>query len=156
MMLSPLKCDRGKLNCMSLILTVRVRLSACLHIFPYRFDPSSITVRKSGSVLSLDCFFFLFASLGSHCASHMIVQRFLSVAVSVYLCPCFYLRTRNSIRGFVRPSVGPSVGPSVRDDRVGKCEMVHFRPCPPVRNWYWSCIRPCSFQDRALITIDYI
>ena len=24
----------------------------------------------------------------------------------------------------------------------------HFRPCPPVRDWYWPCIRPCSFARR--------
>ena len=65
------------------------------------------------------------------------------------------MRTRNSIRGFVRPSVrrsvGPSVGPSVRGDRVGKCENAHFRPCPPVRNWYWPCIRPCFFISRNIV-----
>ena len=43
----------------------------------------------------------------------------------------------------VRPSVGRLVGWSVRGDRVGKCENAHFRPCPPVRDWYWPCIRPC-------------
>ena len=41
------------------------------------------------------------------------------------------------------PSVCPSVGWLVRGDRVGKCENAHFRPCPPVRDWYWPCIRPC-------------
>ena len=35
----------------------------------------------------------------------------------------------------------PSVGWSVRSDRVGKWENTHFRPCPPVRDWYWPCIR---------------
>ena len=40
------------------------------------------------------------------------------------------------------PSVGPSVSPSVRNHRVKKWENAHFRPCPPVRNW-WPCIRPC-------------
>ena len=35
------------------------------------------------------------------------------------------------------PSVGPSVRQSVRPSaRVEKCENAHFRPCPPVRNWY--------------------
>ena len=37
----------------------------------------------------------------------------------------------------VRPSVGRSVGPWTR------VENAYFRPCPPVRNWYWPCIRPC-------------
>ena len=41
------------------------------------------------------------------------------------------------------PSVGPSVSPSVRNHRVKKWENAHFRPCPPVRDWYWPCIRPC-------------
>ena len=41
------------------------------------------------------------------------------------------------------PSVGPLVGPLVRHARVEKWENAHFRPCPPVRNW-WPCIRPCS------------
>ena len=36
------------------------------------------------------------------------------------------------------PSISPSVGPSVEN-----CENAHFRPCPPVRDWYWPCIRPC-------------
>ena len=47
---------------------------------------------------------------------------------------------------FVGTSVGPSVRWSVRGDRVGKCENAHFRPCPPVRNWYLPCIRPCCFS----------
>ena len=34
------------------------------------------------------------------------------------------------------------VGWSVRHARVEKWENAHFRPCPPVRNW-WPCIRPC-------------
>ena len=58
---------------------------------------------------------------------------------------CFLLRTRNSLRGFVRPLVRRSVGPSVCNDRVGKCEKAHFRPCPPVRNW-WPCIQPYSLH----------
>ena len=34
-------------------------------------------------------------------------------------------------------SLCPSVGPSVRWCAwVEKCENAHFRPCPPVRNWY--------------------
>ena len=41
------------------------------------------------------------------------------------------------------PSVRWSVRLSVHGDRVGKCGNTHFRPCPPVRNWYWPCIRPC-------------
>ena len=45
------------------------------------------------------------------------------------------------------PSVGRSVGQLVgrlvrRGDRVEKWENAHFRPCPPVRNW-WPCLRPC-------------
>ena len=32
---------------------------------------------------------------------------------------------------------------SVCGDWVGKCENAHFQPCPPVRDWYWPCIRPC-------------
>ena len=48
----------------------------------------------------------------------------------------FQVWTRNSIGGFLCPSVGHS-------DRVGKCENALFRPCPPVRNRYWPCIRPC-------------
>ena len=41
------------------------------------------------------------------------------------------------------PSVGWSVGRAVRrGDRVEKWENTHFRPCPPIRNW-WPCIRPC-------------
>ena len=44
------------------------------------------------------------------------------------------------------PSVRWSVGWLVRHgDRVEKCENAHFCPCPPVRNWYWPCIRPCCF-----------
>ena len=35
-----------------------------------------------------------------------------------------------------------TVRPSVRNARVEKWENAHFRPCPPVRNW-WLCIRPC-------------
>ena len=63
----------------------------------------------------------------------------------------FQLRTRNSIRGFVRLSVRPSVCRSVSTSRkVGKqafqdifsCGQLQFRPCSPVCNW-WPCIRPC-------------
>ena len=39
-------------------------------------------------------------------------------------------------------SVRRSVGQFVRNHRVKKWENAHFRPCPPVRNW-WPCIRPC-------------
>ena len=59
----------------------------------------------------------------------------------------FFLVADSQLYKRLCPSVGPSVGPSVRwsvrGDRVGKCENAHFRPCPPVRNWYWPCIRPC-------------
>ena len=27
-----------------------------------------------------------------------------------------------------------------------KWKNMHFRPCPPIRDWYWPCIRPCSFK----------
>ena len=40
----------------------------------------------------------------------------------------------------------PSVRPSVRGHWVEKWENAHFHPCPPVRNWYWPCIR-CSAQS---------
>ena len=57
------------------------------------------------------------------------------------------------MRGFVRPSVrwsvGWLVGWSVHGDRVGKCENTHFRPCPPVRDWYWPCIQPCCITAPA-------
>ena len=43
----------------------------------------------------------------------------------------------------VRRSVGWLVGRSVHHARVEKWENTHFRPCPPIRNW-WPCIRPCS------------
>ena len=53
----------------------------------------------------------------------------------------------------VRWSVGRSVGWSVRHARVEKWENAHFRPCPPVRNW-WPCIRPCCFLfDITLLPI---
>ena len=42
------------------------------------------------------------------------------------------------------PSVRRSVG---HGDQVGKCENAHFHPCPPVRNWYWPCIRPCYLNN---------
>ena len=42
-------------------------------------------------------------------------------------------------------SLCPSVGPSVHLwTRVEKCENAHFHSCPPIRNWYWPWIRPCS------------
>ena len=59
------------------------------------------------------------------------------------------MRPRISKIGCVRRSVGPSIGPSAR---VEKWENAHFRPCPPVRNW-WPCIRPCYFD--ILITYTY-
>ena len=62
------------------------------------------------------------------------------------------MRTRNSIRGFVRPSVCPSV----RGDRVGKCENSHFRSCPPVCNWYWPCIQPRFMYSYSLQTFYYL
>ena len=37
------------------------------------------------------------------------------------------------------PSVRPLVGPWTRVEKWGNA---HFRPCPPVRDW-WPCIRPC-------------
>ena len=41
------------------------------------------------------------------------------------------------------PSIRPSVRPSVRRcQRVEKWKNAHFRPRPPIRNW-WPCIRPC-------------
>ena len=47
----------------------------------------------------------------------------------------------------VRPSVRWSVGPSVRRwGRVEKWKNQRFRPCPPVRDWYWPCIRPCFLK----------
>ena len=62
-----------------------------------------------------------------------------------------------SVRRSVRPSVGPSVRPSVRGDRVGKCKNAHFRPCPPVRNWNWPCIRPCfSLSCNQHCSIDLL
>ena len=45
------------------------------------------------------------------------------------------MRTRNSIRAFVRLSIRPSIRWSVGVHK-SKCETAHFRPCPPVRNWY--------------------
>ena len=27
---------------------------------------------------------------------------------------------------------------------------MHFRPCLPVRDWYWPCIRPCCDSDREV------
>ena len=41
------------------------------------------------------------------------------------------------------PSFGRSVGWSVEVIELRKCEDAHFRPCPPVRDWYWPCIQPC-------------
>ena len=38
----------------------------------------------------------------------------------------------------------PSVAPLVRVIEFRKCENAQYRPCPPVRDWYWPCIRPCS------------
>ena len=78
------------------------------------------------------------------------------VALSVAQLRSFQLRTRNSIRGFVRPfvhlSVGPSVGPSVSTSR--KVGQLHFRPCPPVCNW-WPCIQRGYFLMRKLkLSID--
>ena len=49
------------------------------------------------------------------------------------------------------PYVGWLVGPSVCYARVEKWENAHFRPCPPVRNW-WPCIRPCFNSERYCIT----
>ena len=43
--------------------------------------------------------------------------------------------------------VPPSVRASVGNDRVRKCENAHFQPCPPVRDWYWSCSRSCYDDD---------
>ena len=65
---------------------------------------------------------------------------------------------RLSNRWFVCPSVRRSVRWSVRPwARVEKCENAHFCPCPPVCNWYWQCIRPCSLMqdvyDRRWIAI---
>ena len=48
-------------------------------------------------------------------------------------------------------SVRPLVRPSVGNDRVRKCENPHFRPCPPVRNW-WPCFRPCSPSSSSFRT----
>ena len=59
----------------------------------------------------------------------------------------FFLVADTQLYKRLFPSIGPlvrwSVGPAVHDDRVWKCENAHFRPCPPVRNWYWPCTRPC-------------
>ena len=44
----------------------------------------------------------------------------------------------------LRPSVGRCVRPSVRNHRVEKWETAHFRPCPPVCNWY-GCVSGLVF-----------
>ena len=71
-----------------------------------------------------------------------------------------YKRLCPSVGPLVRWSVRPLVRPSVRDDRVGKCENAHFRPCPPVRNWYWPCIRPCfegaDLRGLVLVALLYV
>ena len=56
----------------------------------------------------------------------------------------------------VRPSVGWLVGWLVRHARVEKWENTHFRPCPPVRDWYWPCIRPCSFSSSSFSSSSVI
>ena len=48
-----------------------------------------------------------------------------------FSCGHATLQEALSVRPLVRWSV---VRPLVRDDRVGKCENAHFRPCPPVSN----------------------
>ena len=57
----------------------------------------------------------------------------------------------------VRRLVGWLVGPSVRHAQVDNGENAHFRPCPPVRNW-WPCIRPCfspgEWVCHVLLKID--
>ena len=35
------------------------------------------------------------------------------------------------------------VHPTVRNAQVKKWKNMHFRPCLPVCDWYWPCIRPC-------------
>ena len=88
----------------------------------YLFSPicysAILSIYFSLSIVSDGIFFFLVAD----------TQLYNS------LCP--------SVGPSVRRSVGPLVRPLVRNDRVEKWENAHFRPCPPVRNW-WPCIRPC-------------
>ena len=43
--------------------------------------------------------------------------------------------------------------PSVGWLELRKCENAQFRPCPPGRDWYWPCIRPCCklFDTNGLL-----
>ena len=110
------------------------------------------------------CFYFLFFVLFSFVivffsrtvmlmllagdqAINLILRKFVFVFICV--CDCHSARLLFSFFVFsmqlykrLCPSVGRSVGRSVRNHRVRKWEIAHFRPCPPVRNW-WPCIRPC-------------
>ena len=53
------------------------------------------------------------------------------------------------------PSVRRLVGRSVREHESKSGENMHFRPCPPVRDWYWPCIRLCSFNKNISPPNDF-
>ena len=61
-----------------------------------------------------------------------VINHFVMLSVNLFLVADTQLYER----------LCPSVRWSVMIQLVmGK--NVHFCPCPPVRNWYWPCIRPC-------------
>ena len=72
---------------------------------------------------------------------------------STFLCFHNFLVADTQLYKSLCPSVRQSVRLSVCHwTWVEKYENSHFRPCPPVRNWCWPCIRPCSSLVRLMKT----
>ena len=68
----------------------------------------------------------------------------LGITIKIFLLMLLVADTQLCKR--LCPSILWLVGPSVRNHWVEKWENAHFRPCPPVRNW-WPCIRPCYWAE---------
>ena len=70
----------------------------------------------------------------------MQIQENIFMSIAAHLCEFLVADTQLYKR--LCPSIRPSVRPLVRPwTRVKEWENAHFRPCPPVRNWYGPCIR---------------
>ena len=67
-----------------------------------------------------------------------------SFCICIYLFLMAYTQLYKSLCPSGGPSICQFVGPWAL---VQKCENAHFRPCPPICNWYWLCIRPCFHFD---------
>ena len=102
---------------------------ACARV-PHWLFRCALVVRSIGNA---------FVRRSTRCTFLAYLALFLVADTQLYkrLCP--------SVHWSVGRLVGWLVGPSRSSRKVGKHA---FPPLPPVRNWYWPCIRPCFIRLR--------